>query len=218
MFQRSQHKLTRANSILRPHKIPCEVYDFALEAQRRDKTPPGVGKKNLPTMPDIFHALTFEGLEIVEAGHVRPVFIEREPPDYKTKQIRFSKSDNDRLKALQDRIYAGDFKYGPWKTFPLNAIAVTLMEVAIEARAKVTLKPFYFSCGFIHRRELESGAIWDKDSLIQVNAPDGNTAYHFVLEKFGSKWGNIYETKPSMEFVKNGVVGIFTQTIVNTSK
>lgn len=135
MFQRSQHLLTGENCTIRAHKIPCEVYDFALEVQRRDKTPPGIGKKNLPTMPDIYHALIFEGLEIVEARHATPVFIEREPPDYKTKQIRFSVTDNEKLKALQQRLYAGDFKYGPHKTFPLNAIAVTLMEVAIEARA-----------------------------------------------------------------------------------
>lgn len=134
MFQRSQHLLNRENSSIRAHKIAPETYAYALECQRADKRPKGIGRQNTPTLPDIYHALIFEGLDIVESGEVSPVFIESEPADYQIKQIRFAPSDNERLLAFREKMYSGQHKYGPFKTFPLQSLAVTLMEVAIQKR------------------------------------------------------------------------------------
>jgi len=134
MFQRSQHQLNKVNSCIRAHKIAPETYAFALEAQRADKRPKGIGRKQAPTLPDIYHALIFEGLDIVESGQTSPVFIESEPAEYQIKQIRFSPSDNERLLAFREKMYAGQYKYGPFKTFPLQSLAVILMEVAIQQR------------------------------------------------------------------------------------
>jgi hypothetical protein len=73
-------------------------------------------------------------LDIVESGEVSPVFIELDPADYQIKQIRFAPSDNERLLAFRERMYAGQYKYGPFRTFPLQSLAVILMEVAIQKR------------------------------------------------------------------------------------
>lgn len=71
---------------------------------------------------------------------------------------------------------------------------------------------FYFSCGQIHRHDVGGGKVWDKDSLIEVNAERADLACIFVQSRFGPKYASDYPEKELPEllkFAKNGIVAKF---------
>lgn len=55
---------------------------------------------------------------------------------------------------------------------------------------------FYFSCGQIHRHKLPSGRIWDKNSLLKVEAKNDDDAMEIVSALFGAEWGMCYWLLP----------------------
>ena len=50
-----------------------------------------------------------------------------------------------------------------------------------------------------------SGVTVDKDSIVEIEAEDYNSAYAYANEVFERKWCSLYE-KPNYEFYPRGVV------------
>lgn len=71
------------------------------------------------------------------------------------------------------------------------------------------MKKFYFTCGQIHIHKLENGKVWDKHSMIEVQAETENKAVAFVFEKFGQKWAAVYDEPQGLEFAANGIVASY---------
>jgi hypothetical protein len=70
---------------------------------------------------------------------------------------------------------------------------------------------FYFTCGQIHSHKCPGtkAEIWDKDSLIEVEAPTEDDTVKFVYAMFGMRWANVYpesELPELLKFAKRGVV------------
>lgn len=66
---------------------------------------------------------------------------------------------------------------------------------------------WYFTCGQIHRHELADGKIWDKNSVIVVEAETEQYATDFVFDVFGRLWSGIYDDFENIEkYYKNGIV------------
>ena len=54
---------------------------------------------------------------------------------------------------------------------------------------------FYFSCGQTHSHDLGGGEVWDKDSLICVEAEIEDDALAFAFNRFGIRWSSCYSEK-----------------------
>lgn len=73
------------------------------------------------------------------------------------------------------------------------------------------MKAFFFTCGQAHVHQVGGGKVWDKDSVLQVNAPDEDTAREKVVQLFGQKWSNVYtEDDIGMEFYPKGVCAVIS--------
>jgi hypothetical protein len=58
------------------------------------------------------------------------------------------------------------------------------------------MSAFYFSCGQNHRHKLPSGRIWDKNSLLKVEAKNFVEARNIVTYWFTERWSNCYDELP----------------------
>ena len=72
---------------------------------------------------------------------------------------------------------------------------------------------FYFTCGSAHCHVV-GGKTWDKDSILEVNSVDYDTARRFVFEQFGDKWAFQYDEsdlEDLLKFFKGGIVAAITE-------
>lgn len=68
---------------------------------------------------------------------------------------------------------------------------------------------YFFTCGQTHRHEIGGGKIWDKNSVLQVNAKNEDSARAKVFSLFGAKWCMCYgPDSVSMEHYPNGVCAV----------
>jgi len=68
---------------------------------------------------------------------------------------------------------------------------------------------WYFTCGQIHRHKIES-KVWDKDSVIVVEAETEQIAVDFVFSLFGTAWGGVYgDFENISRYYKNGIAETF---------
>lgn len=68
------------------------------------------------------------------------------------------------------------------------------------------MKNFYFTCGQSHAHRINANTIWDKDSVLKVEAPDEDTAREKVFMVFGPKWSMCYTDETiSMEYYPKGI-------------
>ncbi len=71
---------------------------------------------------------------------------------------------------------------------------------------KKSLLPYCFTCGQVHSHELPNGNVWNKDSVLQVNAVDRAAAEERVFSEFGAQWAFSYEKgELDMSFYPDGV-------------
>lgn len=74
------------------------------------------------------------------------------------------------------------------------------------------MSSFYFSCGQQHRHVIDATHVWDKNSLLQVQAEDEDTARDFVFKKFGDKWCFSYHEEDFLniiEYFPGGIAYIY---------
>jgi len=64
---------------------------------------------------------------------------------------------------------------------------------------------YYFTCGPTHSHYLGDGITWNKDSVLQVNAPQLNDAVEHVVSLFGYKWAMSYDNDIDLSFYPNGI-------------
>jgi len=70
------------------------------------------------------------------------------------------------------------------------------------------MSTYFFTCGQSHQHRV-NGKIWDKDSVLQVNAKTEGLARIKVFSIFGDKWSMVYGPDDiSMEYYKNGVCAV----------
>lgn len=70
------------------------------------------------------------------------------------------------------------------------------------------MSTYFFTCGQSHSHNV-NGKIWNKDSVLQVNAKNENAAREKVFSLFGAKWSMCYGYDDiSMEYYPNGVCAI----------
>jgi hypothetical protein len=71
-------------------------------------------------------------------------------------------------------------------------------------------KAFYFTCGQTHVHSVGGGRTWNKDSVLQVNAPDEESAREKVFELFGGAWGFCYDDKEDvgMGYYSGGICAV----------
>ena len=141
MFEKVQHTI---DGKLRGHKVPGNIRDYANKNQTDDSEDQsvGVGRSNVPTLPDIYYALTKEGYELLVAGRIPDAsFTETEKqklPGARVARIKFEPEFEDLLEKLKNRIEAGEFPLYPetYKKISKISIAVNLMGFAVEERKK----------------------------------------------------------------------------------
>ena len=78
-FERGQEQISKqADAVTRQHAIPMDVKKYAIEVQMRlsEKVRPGVGRKNQPTLADIYERLVNEGLKVVNADPIFSMIVE----------------------------------------------------------------------------------------------------------------------------------------------
>jgi len=142
-FEKTQHLIEPHDLVSRQHAIPYDVRRFAGEQQLTFAGKRGRGRRNVPTLSDIYHALTIEGLAFVDATTDASLsFIEIGQPDSCTMaRIKFNLETDRRLRVLKNRADNGEFDVIP--TTPdgrqvtqisLISLAVNLMRIAIAKR------------------------------------------------------------------------------------
>lgn len=73
------------------------------------------------------------------------------------------------------------------------------------------MEKFFFTCGQSHVHQLSGGKVWDKDSVLQVNAENETAARDRVVRLFGLKWSMSYtEEEISMEYYQNGICAVIS--------
>lgn len=72
------------------------------------------------------------------------------------------------------------------------------------------MESYFFTCGQIHCHVVSPGVIWDKDSVLQINAESEDAARAKVFSMFGDQWAACYTSEDiSIEYYKNGICDIF---------
>jgi hypothetical protein len=59
----------------------------------------------------------------------------------------------------------------------------------------------YFTFGQIHRHVI-AGVTYDKNTVVEIDAPTISMARQVMFSKFGSKWGMQYDKLPDKQFYK----------------
>lgn len=143
MFEKTQNKIKPERLISRQHAIPREIRVYAGYQQLQFTGQRGRGRANVPSLCDIYEALTKEGMAFVNAG-AKPEFIEVGQPDSCTMaRIRFDTEFDAELRSLKDRADSGEFVVKPAseearqvKQISLISLAINLMQLAIDEREK----------------------------------------------------------------------------------
>jgi hypothetical protein len=66
----------------------------------------------------------------------------------------------------------------------------------------------FFACGQKHVHFLENGKVWDKNSVVQVEADDRESATDFIYDEFGQAWGDSFIDEEEINnHFPNGIVG-----------
>lgn len=135
-FSKNQKLIDPSESTRRQHAIPEDVHKFALTAQIEFKGDRGRGRGNVPTLPDIYYALTKEGFQLLADGRIKdPKFVEVGRPDGCVfAQIVFEETFDKQLRELKDAAEDGVFPIEPYKEISLISLAVNLIRYAIDAR------------------------------------------------------------------------------------
>lgn len=155
-FKKLQRDIDPGNLVSRQHAIPFEIRRFAGEQQLNFKGQRGRGRSNVPSLADIYHQLTIEGLELVlnntwPAAPAAPVFTEiGQPDDCAMVRIRFDIEFDRKLRELKSRADAGEFNVVPADAdarqvtkISLISLAVNLMQLAIKKRnGELDYEPF----------------------------------------------------------------------------
>lgn len=95
------------------------------------------------------------------------------------------------------------------KTMPKH-IANQVDEYADRLVKGKTMTKFYFTCGQKHRHVIQASKVWDKNSVITVEASDEDAAREFVVRRFGEEWSSVYtEADVDMSYFPSGVVADF---------
>lgn len=135
-FSKNQRLIDKANCTRRQHAIPEEVHKFAQTAQIEFKGEMGRGRGNVPTLPDIYYALTKEGFQLLADGRIKePKFVEVGRPDGCVfSQIVFEEEFDTLLRDLKEAADTGTFPIEPYREISLISVAVNLIKYAIDAR------------------------------------------------------------------------------------
>lgn len=143
-FKKVQRDIDPARLVSRQHAIPFDVRKYAGEQQFAFNGQRGRGRSNVPSLADIYHQLTIEGLELVlnSTWPAAPVFTEIGQPDNcAMARIRFDIEFDQKLRALKSRADAGEFNVVPADDdarqvtkISLISLAVNLMRLAIKQR------------------------------------------------------------------------------------
>jgi hypothetical protein len=71
------------------------------------------------------------------------------------------------------------------------------------------MQEFFFTCGQSHVHQIGGGKVWDKDSVLQVNAENEDLARKKVFDMFGPKWSMSYTKETiSMEYYPKGICAV----------
>jgi hypothetical protein len=130
-----QKHLTAENSVMRAHQIPGHVRKHAKEMQeafREDMDGAGVGRSNVPSLPDIYLHLVLLGLAKVEAGEKVEFSEVKKPRGAVASRIKFPILTDDSIRSLKERAENGEFKITTGNEISLISVAVRLMELAID--------------------------------------------------------------------------------------
>jgi len=72
------------------------------------------------------------------------------------------------------------------------------------------MSSYFFTCGQCHIHRI-NGAVWDKNSVLQVNAKSEEAAREKVFSLAGPKWSMCYGPDDiKMEYYPNGICAIIT--------
>jgi hypothetical protein len=120
---------------MRAHQIPGHVRKHAKEMQeafREDMDGAGVGRSNVPSLPDIYLHLVLLGLAKVDAGE-KPEFAEvKKPRGAVAARIKFPILTDNSIRSLKERAEKGEFAIAGSSEISLISVAVRLMELAID--------------------------------------------------------------------------------------
>ena len=142
-FEKIQNTIEGKSGV---YYIPSDVYAFARSQTTKTDQMPGVGRKNWPTLPDIYYRLTVEGARIIAAmdfDRKKKPDPKPEFPDVQTSEpwtvearIKFDAKPHQDLRELKTRIDAGEFNVptGNKGDIALTSVAVALMRLAISKR------------------------------------------------------------------------------------
>jgi hypothetical protein len=151
-FERKQEQISKqADAVTRQHAIPIDVKKYAIEVQMRmsEKVRPGVGRKNQPTLADIYERLVNEGLKVVNANDQFYMVVEEtgNPTGATQVRISFTGETDDALRDLKSKIDDGKFEImtgsGRKKKatqISLIGLAVNMMRLAIQIEKKNAYK------------------------------------------------------------------------------
>ena len=135
-FKMKEKKIETGNEITRQHAVPAEIHRFAVMLQLDSKGPKGRGRSNQVNLTDIYMILIKEGIDILNSG-ATPTFVETGRPEGCVfSRITFDYDTDQALRDIKKRAEEGAFEITPYNEISLIALAVNLMELAIERRKK----------------------------------------------------------------------------------
>jgi len=71
------------------------------------------------------------------------------------------------------------------------------------------MEQFFFTCGQSHVHHVGGGKVWDKDSVLRVDAKNEDDARDKVFALFGAKWSMCYTKETiSMEYYPKGICAV----------
>ena len=124
--------------VSRQHAIPFAVRKFAGEQQINFTGQRGRGRSNVPTLCDIYHQLTIEGLAVVAESDIwfvntNPEFHEIGNPDNCVMaRIKFDKQVDGQLRELKKAIDGGAFPVVSGEGYRRNVSEISLISVAVN--------------------------------------------------------------------------------------
>jgi hypothetical protein len=81
----------------------------------------------------------------------------------------------------------------------------------MEDEKSDTMNAYYFTCGQSHSHDTGGGKVWNKASVLQVNAESERLAREKVFSLFGDNWSMCYGPDDiSMEYYPNGICNIIS--------
>lgn len=69
------------------------------------------------------------------------------------------------------------------------------------------MNKYYVTLGQAHSHVLPNGAVWDKDGVVRVLAPNRDVARAYICNIFGFKWSAMYEDNEMvLAFYPKGII------------